>query len=142
MEGAQQVPLRHEKIKRGTMSEEAAGPHLPNAATILPFPRVEQRRFVAMAPTLELYSGTFQTQERMLMWLRTWLFSAERDGVNVRHPGYEEALRRAIRALEVAQSVPNAIALLRSQEAGLEARRPSKPSKSLVLHFRPHVQPQ
>jgi hypothetical protein len=72
-----------------------------------------------MAPTVELYSTTFPTRHGLLMLFQSWLFAAERDGVSLRHPGYADALKRAISALSIANSVPEAIAILRVQEATL-----------------------
>jgi hypothetical protein len=70
-----------------------------------------------MARTLELYSKTFTTRHRLMMLLETWLFAAERDGVAERQPEYANALKRALGVLESSQSVPEAIARLRAQEA-------------------------
>jgi len=53
------------------------------------------------------------------MLLQNWLFVAERDGVSLRQPEYRKALNRAISALNVSDSVPAAISLLRLQEATL-----------------------
>jgi hypothetical protein len=83
-----------------------------------------------MARTLELYSKTFTTRHRLLMLMETWLFAAERDGVTDRQPEYADALKRAIRTLETSQSVPEAIARLRAQEASSWGQSSTRRSRS------------
>ena len=94
-----------------------------HGATILQFPLLGREQandqLVAMAQTLELYAKTFPTQRALLMLIEAWLFVAERDEVSLRQPEYTKALNRAISALNVSDSVPAAIALLRLQEAAL-----------------------
>ena len=121
MEGALARP-RRTRLLRGDMSE-APGTRGEHGATILQFPVLggEQAngRPVAMAGTVELYAKTFPTRQGVLMLLQTWLFVAERDGVSLRQPEYTKALKRAISAVNVSDSVPAAISLLRLQEAAL-----------------------
>jgi hypothetical protein len=93
--------------------------NLGSGATVLPLRVRQPAQMVAMARTLELYSKSFPTRHRLLMLLETWLFTAERDGVSERQPGYAEALKRAIHTLETSPTVEDAIARLRSQEAAL-----------------------
>ena len=104
------------------MSEAPSSPR-PGRAAILQFPLVgrEQRndKPVAMARTVEIYSTTFPTQHGLLVLFGGWLFAAERDGVSLRQPEYAEALKRAISALSISYSVPEAIAILRVQESTL-----------------------
>ena len=92
-------------------------------ATIFQFPVLGRARandkLVAMAQTLELYAKTFPTQRGLLMLIEAWLFVAERDGVSLRQPEYTKALNRAISALNVSDTVPATISLLRLQEAEL-----------------------
>jgi hypothetical protein len=83
-----------------------------------------------MAQTLELYSKSFPTRQRLMMLLETWLFAAERDGVSERQPGYADALKRAINTLQTSPSVADAIARLRSQEAGLRGSSPQRRQSS------------
>jgi hypothetical protein len=102
---------------------EAANSSRPRRATIFQFPLLVREQGndkpVAMAPTVELYSKTFPTRHGLLMLFQSWLFAAERDGVSLRQPEYAEALKRAISALNASDSVPEAIAILRLQEATL-----------------------
>ena len=102
---------------------EAPSSRGEHGATILQFPLLGRERandkLVAMAQTLELYAKTFPTQRALLMLLQAWLFVAERDGVSLRQPEYTKALNRAISAVNVSDSVPAAISLLRLQEATL-----------------------
>ena len=102
---------------------EVASPHHPHTAIILRFPPLRREQAndkpVAMARTVELYSTTIPTRHGLLMLFQSWLFAAERDGVTLRQPEYAEALKRSINALDVSDSVPEAIAILRVQEAAL-----------------------
>jgi hypothetical protein len=91
-------------------------------ATIVRFPalaREQLKQPVALAQAIELCSKTFASRHSLLTLLQSWLFIAERDGVSARQPEYAAALKRAISALNTAQSVPEAIAILRLQEATL-----------------------
>jgi hypothetical protein len=106
------------------MSETASSSR-PRRATILRFPPPGRKQWndkpVAMARTVELYASTFPTRHGLLVLFGSWLFTAERDGLSLRQPQYADALKRAISALSISDSVPEAIAFLRVQEATLTA---------------------
>jgi hypothetical protein len=55
----------------------------------------------------------------MLTLLQTWLYVAERDGVETRQRAYVEALTLAISAVNATVTVTQALALLRVQEAAV-----------------------
>jgi hypothetical protein len=92
----------------------------PRSATILRFRKkaVPERAPVRMARTIELYATLYPTPHKMVLLVEGWLFAAQRDGMSMRNPEYVAALRRAITALRFSNTVAQAIALLRSQEAG------------------------
>jgi hypothetical protein len=72
-----------------------------------------------LASTIELYSSIYTTPYQMALLVESWLLAAERDGMAVRSPEYVMALRRAIAALRVCDTVARAVALLRTREAVL-----------------------
>jgi hypothetical protein len=111
---------------------QAGNPEI--GATILPLRAKQAAQTVAMARTLELYSKSFPTRQRLMMLLETWLFAAERDGVSERQPDYADALKRAINTLETSPSVADAIARLRSQEAGVCGSSPQGRRLSVVSY--------
>ena len=89
-------------------------------ATVLHFRRgtvAPARKFVPLAKTLELYSSSYPKRDHMLMLVESWLFAAQQHGVLERSPEYIAALSRAITALRLSTTVPEAIALLRRQES-------------------------
>jgi hypothetical protein len=94
--------------------------HRSGGAAILHFPPHSATQGtdkpIPIARTVELYSTMFPTPEQLLTLFGSWLFTAERDGVDLRQPEYAVALKRAITALSNAHSVPEAIAILRVQE--------------------------
>jgi hypothetical protein len=104
------------------MPEKNTSPHVRNA-TIVRFPVLprgqSEQQPVALAQAIELCSKTFPSRSALLTLLQSWLFIADRDGVSVRQPEYAAALRRAITAFSTADSVPEAIAIIRLQEATL-----------------------
>ena len=90
-------------------------------ATILRFRKkvVPEKNPLRIARTIELYSELYPTPDKMVLLVESWLFAAQRDGMQLRNPEYIKALRRAITALRFSNTVAQAIALLRSQETGL-----------------------
>jgi hypothetical protein len=96
---------------------------IARTATILPFRRngksaaATQQKPVLMASTIELYSTLYPTPSQMLLLVDSWLFAAQRDGMAARRPEYVAALRRTITALRFSDTLSEAIAFLRKQEA-------------------------
>jgi len=72
-----------------------------------------------MAPTIELYSAFYPTPSQMVLLVESWLFAAERDGMDVRSPEYTAALRRVIGVLRSSDSLAQAIGFLKIDEASL-----------------------
>ena len=99
---------------------DARSSHRSGGAIILHFPPLGptqgRDKPVAIARTVELYSTTYPTPQQLVALFGSWLFTAERDGMDLRQPEYAVALKRAITALSNAHSVPEAIAILRVQE--------------------------
>ena len=100
------------------MSQVTAGAR--STATILPFRRRVTPQTpgpVLMARTIELYAALYPTPHQMVLLVESWLFAAQRDGMTVRRPDYVAALRRVITVLRFSKTLPEAVALLRRQEA-------------------------
>jgi hypothetical protein len=117
----------------------AARGEVPQSLNVLPFALLEHvdeggADVIRLAATLELYSSSFSTKSAMLMLLQTWLFVAERDGVATRQPLYADAAKRAVTAVNATLTIPQALALLRLQEA-----RPRTTSSSASQHEYPDV---
>jgi hypothetical protein len=88
-----------------------------------PYLHTERRRARGtgfdVAATLELNLDRYPTKKGMLTLLRTWLFAAEREGVDERRLAYVCALRDAINVMEDAPNPLHAVALLNMRIGGV-----------------------
>jgi hypothetical protein len=66
-----------------------------------------------VATALELNLKHFPTTQGMRLLLQAWLYFAERDGLDVRHPKYAHTLRTAIRVVTNAPTAADAIRSVR-----------------------------